>query len=75
MLQVGREAVPVAIVPKILKSQDRKELAKYALSAPPHGLCLFSIKYNEQHLDLPEDGPAVSFGRLHSLGRCKLPCL
>lgn len=43
LFQVGRGAVPVDIVPRILKSQDRKELAKFAVSIPPHGLCLFKI--------------------------------
>ncbi|KAL2459787.1 Pseudouridine synthase family protein [Forsythia ovata] len=74
LLQVGREAVPPDIVPKILGSQDRKELAKYSLSVPPHGLCLLVVKYNEDHLGLPPGGPATSFGRHHSISKCKLPC-
>ena len=74
MLQIGKEAVPVDIVPRILKSQDRKELAKFALSVPPHSLCVVVVKYNEQHLDLLEGGPTASLGRHHSLGKCKQPC-
>ncbi|KAJ8766407.1 hypothetical protein K2173_022466 [Erythroxylum novogranatense] len=73
LLQIGREAIPADIVPRILATRDRKELAKYALSAPPHGLCLVSIKYNEEHLRLPSDCPNVSFGRHHRIRKCKLP--
>lgn len=74
LLQVGREAVPPDIVPMILASRDRKELAKFALSVPPHGLCLVAVKYKEEHLHLPADAPTSSFGRHRSIGRCKLPC-
>ena len=72
LLQIGREAIPAEIVPKILATCDRKELAKVALVAPPHGLCLVEVKYNEEHLRLPEDGPATSFGRHHCITKCKL---
>nr|GFA78036.1 pseudouridine synthase, catalytic domain-containing protein [Tanacetum cinerariifolium] len=65
-------AIPPDIVPKILATHDRKELAKVALVAPPHGLCLAQVKYNEEHVHLPEDGPATSFGRHHSISKCKL---
>ncbi|KAL3508234.1 hypothetical protein ACH5RR_033616 [Cinchona calisaya] len=74
LLQVGRGAVPSDIVPMILTSHDRKELAKFTPSVPPHGLCLVTVKYNEEHLHLPADAPTTSFGRHHSIGRCKLPC-
>ncbi|KAL7220928.1 hypothetical protein ACSBR2_013752 [Camellia fascicularis] len=67
LLQIGREAIPPDIVPRILATRDRKELAKYALSAPPHGLCLVSVNYNEEHLQLPTACPATSFGRHHSM--------
>ncbi|GAB2247836.1 hypothetical protein Droror1_Dr00007718 [Drosera rotundifolia] len=59
LLQVGREALPPDIVPKILATRDRKVLAKYAKCTPPHGLCLVSVKYNEEHLQLPLESPAV----------------
>ncbi|KAF5785662.1 putative tRNA pseudouridine(38-40) synthase [Helianthus annuus] len=72
LLQIGKEAVPPEIVPKILATCDRKELAKVALVAPPHGLCLVEVKYKEEHLPHPEDGPATSFGRHHSISKCKL---
>ncbi|KAL6573543.1 hypothetical protein OROHE_002002 [Orobanche hederae] len=75
LLQVGREAVPVDIVPKILASCDRKELAKYALSVPPHGLCLFSVNYKGDHLQLLSGSPATSLGRHHSISKCRLPLL
>ncbi|CAL5338041.1 unnamed protein product [Camellia sinensis] len=69
----GREAIPPDIVPRILATRDCKALAKYALSAPPHGLCLASVNYNEEHLQLPTACPATSFGRHHSIRKCKLP--
>ncbi|CAK9170133.1 unnamed protein product [Ilex paraguariensis] len=75
LLQIGREAIPPDIVPRILSSRDRKELATYALSAPPHGLSLVAVKYNEEHLRLPTNCPATSFGRHHSITKCKVPCL
>ncbi|XP_059637365.1 uncharacterized protein LOC132279330 isoform X2 [Cornus florida] len=73
LLQIGREAIPPDIVPKILATRDRKELAKFALSGPPHGLCLVAVKYNEEHLRLPTGCSATSFGRHHSVRYCKLP--
>lgn len=73
LVQIGKEAIPPDIVPKILATQDRKELAKYALSAYPHGLCLVSINYNKEHLQLPTGSPAASFGRNRSINYCKLP--
>ncbi|KAI8526470.1 hypothetical protein RHMOL_Rhmol12G0000200 [Rhododendron molle] len=73
LLQIGREAIPPDIVPKILATRDRKELAKVALPAPPHGLCLVSVSYNEEHLRLPAGCPSISFGRHHSISKCKLP--
>nr|XP_043613137.1 tRNA pseudouridine synthase A 1 isoform X2 [Erigeron canadensis] len=72
LLQIGREALPPDIVPKILATRDRKELAKVALVAPPHGLFLVQVNYNEDHLRPLEDGPATSFGRHHSISKCKL---
>ncbi|KAE9454961.1 hypothetical protein C3L33_13140, partial [Rhododendron williamsianum] len=73
LLQIGREAIPPDVVPKILATRDRKELAKVALPAPPHGLCLVSVSYNEEHLRLPAGCPSISFGRHHSISKCKLP--
>ncbi|XP_019054950.1 PREDICTED: uncharacterized protein LOC104607158 isoform X2 [Nelumbo nucifera] len=73
LLQVGREAVPPDIVPHILATRDRKELAKYALCAPPHGLCLMSVKYNKDILQPPPGCPASSFGMHYCLSKCKLP--
>lgn len=72
LLQVGRQAVPSDIVVRILESRDRKELAKYTLLLPPHGLSLETVKYNEEHLILPTDSPASSFGRHHSISKCKV---
>ncbi|CAA7017118.1 unnamed protein product [Microthlaspi erraticum] len=73
LIQVGKEALDSDIVPMILETKDRRELAKYALPAPPHGLCLVSIKYKEDHLLLPQDCPVTSFGRHHTIIKCKLP--
>ncbi|XP_022138364.1 uncharacterized protein LOC111025167 [Momordica charantia] len=73
LLQIGKEAIPPDVVPKILASRDRKELAKYASGAPPQGLCLMTINYNEDHLKFPSDCPETSFGRRHHVSKCKLP--
>ncbi|XP_051137524.1 uncharacterized protein LOC127255820 isoform X4 [Andrographis paniculata] len=70
LIQVGKEAVPVDIVADILASRNRRELAKYALSVPPHGLCLYGVKYNEDHLGRCHPR---SFGRNHTITKCKLP--
>ncbi|KAM7254457.1 hypothetical protein ACFE04_003837 [Oxalis oulophora] len=72
MIQIGKEAIPPDTIPMILATRDRKELAKYVKFAPPHGLCLVSVKYNEEHLRLPS-GCTASFGRHHTITRCKLP--
>ncbi|CAL9781037.1 unnamed protein product [Musa acuminata subsp. burmannicoides] len=72
LLQIGREALPPDVVPKIMAARDRKELAKVALSAPPQGLCLMSVNYNNESLEPPEGCPAASFGRTHSVSKCKL---
>ncbi|KAI3423321.1 tRNA pseudouridine synthase, partial [Psidium guajava] len=74
LIQIGREAIPPGIVPMILASRDRKELAKYSLSAPPHGLCLVAVNYIEQHMQLPSGCPPKSLGRSHTVRKCKLPC-
>ncbi|OVA16643.1 Pseudouridine synthase I [Macleaya cordata] len=73
LLQIGREAVSPDIVPKILATRDRRELAKYALSAPPHGLCLMSVMYNEELLEPPPGCATTSVGRHHTISKCKLP--
>ncbi|XP_026435290.1 uncharacterized protein LOC113333022 isoform X2 [Papaver somniferum] len=73
LLHVGREAIPPEIVLKIMATRDRRELAKYALSTPPHGLSLMSVLYNEELLKPPPDSPPTSFGRYHTITHCKLP--
>ncbi|XP_010694073.2 uncharacterized protein LOC104906938 [Beta vulgaris subsp. vulgaris] len=73
LLQIGREAIPPDIVPEILETRNRRELAKYTKSTPPHGLSLVSVKYNEDHLKLPSGCPPVSLGRYHTIRTCKLP--
>ncbi|GMJ12336.1 hypothetical protein like AT3G06950 [Hibiscus trionum] len=73
LIQIGKEAIPTDIVTKILATRDRRELAKYALPAPPHGLCLVSVKYNDEHLRLPSECPTTSLGRYHTISKCKLP--
>ncbi|KAF8039439.1 hypothetical protein BT93_B1853 [Corymbia citriodora subsp. variegata] len=74
LIQIGREAIPPGIVPMILASRDRKELAKYSLAASPHGLCLVAVNYIEQHMQLPSGCPPKSLGRSHTISKCKLPC-
>ncbi|MQM12481.1 hypothetical protein Taro_045400 [Colocasia esculenta] len=73
LIQIGKEALPSDVVPKILAARDRRELAMYALSAPPHGLCLVSVNYSEESLQPPAGYPAASFGRAHTVSKCKLP--
>ncbi|KAF6983164.1 hypothetical protein CFC21_001430 [Triticum aestivum] len=72
LIQVGREGLPPEIVPGIIAAKDRKELAKVALSAPPHGLYLMSVNYDKEILKPPVGSPPVSFGRTHQISRCKL---
>lgn len=73
LIQVGIEALPPVIVPKILEARDRKELAKFTLATPPHGLCLMSVKYDPEKLKPPTGAPHASFGRRHTIRKCKLP--
>lgn len=73
LLQIGREALPPDIVHKIIDARDRRELAKVALSAPAHGLCLVSVNYDHDLLQPPANCPPVSFGRTHRISKCKLP--
>ncbi|XP_006655154.2 tRNA pseudouridine synthase A 1 isoform X1 [Oryza brachyantha] len=72
LLQVGREALPPDIVPHIIAARDRRELAKVALSAPPHGLYLMAVNYDKEMLNPPEGAPPISFGRTHQISKCKL---
>ncbi|KAM3401773.1 hypothetical protein ACQJBY_006041 [Aegilops geniculata] len=72
LIQIGREGLPPEIVPRIIAAKDRKELAKVALSAPPHGLYLMSVNYDKEILKPPVGSPPVSFGRTHQISRCKL---
>ncbi|CAN6467037.1 unnamed protein product [Victoria cruziana] len=73
LIQVGKEALPPNIVPEILATRDRRELAKVAATAAPHGLCLISVNYNQEIIESPPGSPPISFGRTHQLTKCKLP--
>lgn len=73
LLQIGKEALPPEIIPMIIATRDRRQLAKYAIFVPPHGLCLMSVKYDVAHLRLPEECPEASFGRHHTIRKCKVP--
>lgn len=72
LIEIGREALPPHVVPEILAARDRRELAKVAKSAPPHGLCLVSVKYSDDVLKAPEGCPAISLGRHRTTSKCKL---
>ncbi|CAM0957252.1 unnamed protein product [Alopecurus aequalis] len=72
LIQVGKEGLPPEIVPKIIAAKDRRELAKVAFLAPPHGLYLMSVNYDKEILKPPEGSPPISFGRTHQISRCKL---
>ncbi|WCJ23203.1 hypothetical protein M5689_005244 [Euphorbia peplus] len=73
LMQIGKEAIPPAIVPEILATRNRRQLAKYSLATPPQGLSLLAVNYNEEHLHLPSGCPKISFGRYHTVRKCKLP--
>ncbi|XP_058082022.1 uncharacterized protein LOC131230218 isoform X2 [Magnolia sinica] len=73
LIQIGREALPPYIVPDMIATRDRRELAKFTLTAPPHGLCLMSVKYNQEILQPPLGSLPISYGRHHSVSKCKLP--
>lgn len=73
LIQIGREALPPDVVPHILATRDRRELAKFTLSTPPQGLCLMSVNYGQEILRPPAGFPPSSFGRHQSVGKCKLP--
>lgn len=73
LIEIGREALPPDVVLQILAACNRRELAKFAMSAPPHGLCLMSVNYSADILRAPPGCPAVSFGRPQTLSKCKIP--
>ncbi|XP_010524704.1 PREDICTED: uncharacterized protein LOC104802685 isoform X2 [Tarenaya hassleriana] len=73
LIQIGKEAIPTDIVPVIMETRNRRELAKYTLPSPPHGLSLVSVDYKEDHLRLPPHCPLTSFGRHRTVRKCKLP--
>ncbi|XP_065863974.1 uncharacterized protein [Euphorbia lathyris] len=74
LMEIGKEAIPPEIVPEILATRNRRELAKwYAMATPPQGLCLVDVNYKEEHLRLPSGCPKISFGRYHSVRKCKIP--
>ncbi|PKA62302.1 tRNA pseudouridine38-40 synthase [Apostasia shenzhenica] len=72
LIQIGREALPPETVPRLLAARDRRDLAKVTSSALPHGLCLMSVNYCDEILKPLSDFPATSFGRCHSVSKCKL---
>ncbi|XP_028550967.1 uncharacterized protein LOC110111770 isoform X2 [Dendrobium catenatum] len=73
LIEIGREVLPPVVVREILAARNRRELAKFAMSAPPHGLCLMSVNYSDDILKAPAGCPASSFGRLQTASKCRLP--
>ncbi|KAH0449082.1 hypothetical protein IEQ34_022882 [Dendrobium chrysotoxum] len=73
LIEIGREALPPVVVRDILAACNRRELAKFAMSAPPHGLCLMSVNYSDDILKAPAGCPASSFGRPQTASKCRLP--
>ncbi|KAL3695961.1 hypothetical protein R1sor_010037 [Riccia sorocarpa] len=61
LLEIGKGTASVEIVSHILESRKRKVLAKHAATAPPHGLYLMRVEYDDSFY--PSDCiPAPSFG-------------
>ncbi|CAK9232506.1 unnamed protein product, partial [Sphagnum troendelagicum] len=50
LIEVGKEVIPPSAVQSVLESQDRTKLARIARSAPPNGLYLMSVLYDESLL-------------------------
>ncbi|KAI0488490.1 hypothetical protein KFK09_028323 [Dendrobium nobile] len=73
LIEIGREVLPPVVVREILAARNRRELAKFAMSAPPHGLCLMSVNYSDDILKAPAGCPASSFGRPQTASKCRLP--
>lgn len=63
LIEVGKEQQPPRIVQSILATEDRRELAKVSPVAPPHGLYLMSVAYDNKLLEPLPNMPQVSYGR------------
>lgn len=63
LIEVGKEQQPPRIVQSILATEDRRELAKVSPVAPPHGLYLMSVAYDNKLLEPLPNMPQASYGR------------
>ncbi|KAG0609467.1 hypothetical protein M758_8G186500 [Ceratodon purpureus] len=63
LIEVGKELVPPSIVKTILRTEDRRELARISPVAPAHGLYLMSVAYDDRLLEPLPSTPKASFGR------------
>lgn len=72
LLVIGKELLPPSAVQTILASRDRKLLAYHAPTAPPNGLYLMRVIYDEHDLYLPTAPPYYSRGIFQTHSKCKV---
>ncbi len=70
LIEVGKEVMPPSAVQSVLESQDRTKLARIARSAPPNGLYLMSVLYDESLLVPAAGAPKTSYGRWQQSTTC-----
>ncbi|KAL2642629.1 hypothetical protein R1flu_010216 [Riccia fluitans] len=62
LLEIGKGIAPAEVVSHILESRKREVLAKYAATAPAHGLYLMRVEYSDALLYPPDFIPKPSYG-------------
>eukprot|EP00250_Pteridium_aquilinum_P034452 c7607_g1_i2 orf=113-1159(-) len=72
LLKIGKELLPPSAVQTILASQCRKLLAYHASTAPPYGLYLVRVVYDEADLEVPPGSPQISCGIFQTHSECKV---
>ena len=72
LLEVGKELAPPTAAREILASRSRTLLADLAPTAPPHGLYLMHISYDDADLEPPPGSPSKSCGIMQTYTKCKL---
>ncbi|KAJ7518656.1 hypothetical protein O6H91_20G002600 [Diphasiastrum complanatum] len=65
LLEVGKGILPPRSVCDLLASHDRTKLARVCVTAPPQGLCLISVSYDEIFLAAPRKFHLESTHHLH----------
>lgn len=72
LLEIGKELLPPTAAQIILASQCRKLLAYHAPTAPPQGLYLVRVVYDEVDLERPPGSPNSSCGIFQTHSTCKV---